>query len=171
MKIVILGYSGAGKSTFAKKLHLHYDIPVLYLDTVHFAANWVERNDYDMETDMRQFMKQDAWILEGNYRRLCPNRYQEADQIFVFKMNRFLCIYHVIQRRIKYRHHQRESIAKGCKEKIDFSFFMWVLFTGRTKRRRKFFKTIENTYQDKVKIFKHRKQMKRYLREIDYKNT
>jgi len=166
MKIVILGYSGAGKSTFAKHLNKHYQIPVLYLDTIHFAPNWVERPDDVMEADMKAFMDQEHWILEGNYRRLCKNRYEDADQIFIFKMNRFYCLYQVIKRRIKYRHKHRESMAKGCKEKIDFSFFMWVLFTGRTKKRRSFFKSIESKHQSKIIIFRKRKEVKAYLQQI-----
>lgn len=166
MKIVILGYSGAGKSTFAKQLNNIYHIPVLYLDTVHFQAGWVERDDKDMETDMRAFMQQDNWILEGNYRRLCKNRYEESDQIFIFKMNRFYCLYQVIKRRIKYRHKKRESMAEGCEEKIDFSFFMWVILTGRTKRRKAFFKDIEEKHFNKVIVFKNRREVKQYLQQF-----
>jgi adenylate kinase family enzyme len=171
MKIVILGYSGAGKSTFANKLHKHYQIPALYLDTVHFEANWIERADADMEKDMLDFAKQDSWILEGNYRRLFTQRYDIADQIFIFKMNRFLCLYHVIARRIKYRNTQRYSMADGCREKIDFSFFMWVILNGRTKKRKAFFHRIEKEQFEKTKVFKNRRQMKQYLKEINYKDA
>lgn len=47
MKIAILGYSGSGKSTLAKYLADYYKIPLLYLDTVQFEANWKERNRED----------------------------------------------------------------------------------------------------------------------------
>lgn len=171
MKIVILGYSGAGKSTFAKQLNQHYQIPLLYLDTIHFSSGWVERPDEDMERDLYEFMHNESWIIEGNYRRLAKERYDQADHIFIFKMNRIACLYGVIKRRIKYHRKQRESIADGCQEKIDFSFFMWVIFTGRTKRRRQFFKSIENTHKDKVIIFKNRRQMKRYLDKNMPKNV
>ncbi len=170
MKISIIGYSGAGKSTFAKNMHTFYDIPVLYLDTVHFSPGWVERSDEDMEKDMKAFISQEDWILEGNYRRLCPYRFEIADKIFIFKPNRFVCLWGAIKRRIKYRNKERESRAKGCKEKLDFSFFMWVVLTGRTKRRRKFFNEVENKHKDKVVVFKNKRQVQSYLKALTHKN-
>ena len=43
MRIAIIGYSGSGKSTLAAFLGSRFGIPVLYLDTVQFEANWKER--------------------------------------------------------------------------------------------------------------------------------
>jgi len=167
MKILVLGYSGAGKSTFAKKLQLHYEIPLLYLDTIHFEANWVERSDENMENDMKRFMSHnESWIIEGNYRKVCKDRYDLADQIFIFKRQRLVCLYGVVKRRIKHHKTPRESIATGCKEKLDLSFLLWVLFTGRTRKRRAYFDLIEKKYSNKVKIFKYKHQIKRYLKDI-----
>ncbi len=171
MKISIIGYSGAGKSTFATKLKEHYQIPVLYLDTVHFSANWIERSDEDMEKDMRIFIEKESWILEGNYRRIVPERFEIADQIFIFIPNRLSCLLGVIDRRIKYRKKDRVSRAKGCKEKLDFSFLMWVILTGRTKRRREFFKRIQKEQADKVITFKSKRQARAYLRDLKLKNV
>lgn len=56
MKIAILGYSGSGKSTLAKYLHAHYDIPLLYLDTVQFEANWKERDREEALSMVAEFM-------------------------------------------------------------------------------------------------------------------
>ncbi|WP_334304908.1 AAA family ATPase, partial [Romboutsia sp. 1001216sp1] len=44
MKIAIIGYSGSGKSTLARKLAKYYKAPVLFLDTVNFLPNWIERD-------------------------------------------------------------------------------------------------------------------------------
>ena len=48
MKIAIIGYSGTGKSTLARKLANFYKLPVLHLDSVHFKENWQECSDEDM---------------------------------------------------------------------------------------------------------------------------
>lgn len=44
MKICVCGYSGSGKSTLAKYLAEGFDIPLLYLDTVQYKENWVDRS-------------------------------------------------------------------------------------------------------------------------------
>ncbi|EPZ58560.1 ATPase associated with various cellular activities family protein [[Clostridium] sordellii ATCC 9714] len=68
MKIAIIGYSGSGKSTLAKQLSTYYKIPVLFLDKVKFLPNWVDRGLDDSRLMVQDFMKNDSWVIDGNYR-------------------------------------------------------------------------------------------------------
>ena len=82
MKICIIGFSGSGKSTLAKRLAKFYNIAHLHLDSVHFLPNWIERNDDDMEKIVNDFMKENnSWIIDGNYRRIAKDRFNNADII------------------------------------------------------------------------------------------
>ena len=56
MRIAIIGYSGAGKSTLARTLGERYGIPVLFLDTVQFTANWAERDRGEARAMVEAFM-------------------------------------------------------------------------------------------------------------------
>ena len=56
MKIAIIGYSGTGKSTLARKLANFYKLPVLHLDSVHFKENWQECSDEDMNQAVLNFL-------------------------------------------------------------------------------------------------------------------
>ena len=67
MKIAIIGYSGSGKSTLAKKLSEKYNCPLLYLDTVNFESGWKERNREEAKKIVAEFMKNDSWVIDGNY--------------------------------------------------------------------------------------------------------
>ena len=42
---------------------------------------------------------------------------------------------------------------------------MWVLFTGRTKKRKNHFMNIINNAKDSL-IFKNRKELNKYLKEL-----
>jgi adenylate kinase family enzyme len=53
----ILGYSGSGKSTLAKQLGIRLNIPVLYLDTVQFEANWTQRDRDEALAIAADFMR------------------------------------------------------------------------------------------------------------------
>ncbi|MBE0701313.1 MAG: DNA topology modulation protein FlaR [Acholeplasmataceae bacterium] len=171
MKIQIVGYAASGKSTFAKKLQTHYQLPLLHIDTIFFSPNWVERNKTSVEQEIRVFMQQDRWIIDGLYRRLATERFDACDQLFIFDFNRFKCLYGAIARRFKYHKQQRDSIAKGCKEKLDFGFLWWILFSGRKKNSRNLIKRYKMDYKDKVVVFKNRRQIDRYLKSIDYKKS
>ncbi len=82
MKILVAGYSSSGKSTFSKRLSRHYGIDVLHIDTIFFGPNWVERDHEKVEDEITEFMKRDKWIIDGQYRKLATERYDECDQLF-----------------------------------------------------------------------------------------
>ncbi|MFP4187018.1 MAG: topology modulation protein [Acholeplasmataceae bacterium] len=168
MKIQIVGYSASGKSTFAKKLHEHYGFPLLHIDRVFFAPNWKKRDRAVVEQEVREFMEQDDWIIDGLYRYIAVERFRICDQLFIFDFNRFKCLFSAIARRIKYRKKQRDSIAEGCKERLTLSFLMWILFTGRKKNSRNLIKYFKEVYADKVIVFKNRRQIRAYLKKIGY---
>jgi hypothetical protein len=60
-------------------------------------------------------------------------------------------------------------MTEGCDEIISFEFLMWLLFKGRTKRRRDKFLAIQMQYPTKTFLLKSQKQiddfMKKYLLE------
>ena len=170
MKIVIIGYSGSGKSTLAKNLGLHYDIPVLHLDTAHFKPGWNERDNDEFESIVLEFMQNnDSWVIDGNYRKIATNRFEEADQIIFLNYNRFFCLISVIKRYFKNKDRTRLDMAPGCVEKLDFEFLWWVFAKGRNKVRRNQLDTIAKNHKNTL-VFKNRKQLHKYYSEHNIKN-
>jgi len=168
MKILVVGHSSSGKSTFAKRLAQHYQIPILHIDKVYFGPNWSRRDKDQVEHEVMDFMQQDQWLIDGLYRRYATDRFDACDQLFIFDFNRFKCLYGAIIRRIKYHNKNRDTIADGCKERLNLSFIWWILFNGRTKKSRDLLKHFKEKYKDKVVVFKNRKQINNYLLSIGY---
>ncbi|MDY0295167.1 MAG: hypothetical protein RBQ71_05095 [Acholeplasmataceae bacterium] len=168
MKIAVIGHSSSGKSTFSKRVAQVYQIPVLHIDKIFFEPNWVERDKKVVEMEIREFMQGQKWIIDGFYRKLATERFDEADQIFIFNFNRFKCLYGAIVRRFKYHNQNRDSVCVGCKERLNLSFVWWILFGGRKKDSRNLLKRFEIEYKDKITVFKNRKQANHYLRSIGY---
>ena len=53
-RIVIVGCAGCGKSTLAAKLGSKLNIPILYLDTIYWKANWqVEDKNIFLEKQLK----------------------------------------------------------------------------------------------------------------------
>ncbi|PKK97087.1 MAG: DNA topology modulation protein FlaR [Tenericutes bacterium HGW-Tenericutes-3] len=171
MKILVVGHSSSGKSTFAKRLGEHYHLPVLHIDKVYFGPNWSRREQHEVEAEIVNFMNQDDWIIDGLYRKYATERFDLSDQLFIFDFNRFKCLYGAIIRRIKYHNKNRDTIADGCKERLNLSFILWILFNGRTKKSRDLLKHYKEKYKDKVVVFKNRKQINTYLLSIGYKGS
>jgi adenylate kinase family enzyme len=165
MKICVIGYSASGKSTFSQKIQSIYALPLLHIDTIFFKDGWQSREESLVHQEINDFINQDHWIMDGNYQRFASQRFEMADQIYIFDFNRFKCFYGAILRRIKYHKKQRSSAASGCFEKLDFEFIIWLLYKGR-KKNKQFIDGVKINYPEKVNVFKKRSQVNNHLNKI-----
>lgn len=165
MKIAILGYSGSGKSTLAGQLARYYGVPVLYLDTVQFLPGWKERSPEEGRAAVAAFLRDsDAWVIDGNYGKFMKEeRLRQADRILILLFPRALCLYRVLKRYFRCRGKTRASMAEGCPEKIDAEFVRWVLYEGRTRKRRAWYREIASLYPEKTQILKRPSQVRDFL--------
>ena len=155
MKILVMGYSGAGKSTLARALGRKYNCPALYLDTLQFEAGWREREPGEAEALAEAFLDANqAWVIDGNYvgRFAYERRCREADWIIQLLLPRRVCLYRAVKRYLQNRGRTRESMAPGCREKIDWEFVRWILWDGR-RRYRERFDRLAATYPGKTAVY------------------
>lgn len=163
MKIQIIGFSGSGKSTLANNLGRHYNIPVLHLDSLHFKENWVEEDNKIFNDNVEKFLNENtSWVIDGNYRSIAVRRFTECDLLIFLDYNRFFCYKEAKNRYKKYKGKTREDMAPGCNEKLDHEFKMWLLFKGRTRKRRKRLLSQCKNHPNSL-IFKNRKALFKYL--------
>lgn len=165
MKIQIIGYSGSGKSTLAKKLGLFYNIPYLHLDNVQFYGDWQERTLEQQNEIVDKFLQENnSWVIDGNYSKVSPIRFEISDITIFLNYNRFYCYKKCKERYKLHKDSPRESCP--CKEKLDLEFKKWILFNGRTlPRRKKHIINLNKTNNQKL-IFNNLKQLNKWLKEI-----
>lgn len=122
-KIIIIGASGAGKTTLARHLSEKLNIPHTELDSINHQENWrpIEKEEFRSRVD--EITKQDGWILCGNYfSTLGLSLWRKADTIiwcdysFPLVMNRLL-------RRTLKRTYTKEVLWNGNRESFVGNFF------------------------------------------------
>lgn len=166
MKIAIIGYSGSGKSTLARKLANYYKTPILFLDTINFLPNWVERDKEEGCHIVETFLENESWVIDGNYQCfLQKKRLEEADQIIFLDFPRRICFYRALKRYFKNRRKTRADMAAGCIEKMDFEFMRWILHDGRTKERKQHFQMIQQSFSQKTIVLKTPKEVHLFLKK------
>lgn len=163
IKIQICGYSGSGKSTLARALGEKYNIPVLHMDSVNWYGNWQYRSDEEKTEIVNEFLSEnESWVIDGNYTKICPQRFSECDLFILVQFNRFYCFNKCYARYKKYKGMPRPDLP--CGEKFDFEFAWWILFEGRTRKRRKSFRLLAKNAKSAL-VFKSRRALNRWLRE------
>lgn len=169
MKIAILGYSGSGKSTLARELASYYHNPVLHLDTVQFTPGWVERDKDEARFLTKEFMKNESWVIDGNYRSFYQQeRLEQADKIIFLNFPRRICFFRAYKRYLNNKDKTREDMAEGCEEKFDLEFAWWILHKGRTKEVVNRYKQIEEEFKDKVVVLKNPKEVSKFLENLTH---
>lgn len=66
-RVVVVGTSGAGKTTFAEALAHRLRTPHLELDSVYHQPGWTPIEDVDFVRVVTDFVARDRWVVDGNY--------------------------------------------------------------------------------------------------------
>jgi adenylate kinase family enzyme len=63
-RALVLGSSGPGKSTFARRLSQITGIPMVSVDAIYWKPGWRPSDLDSFETSMTQIANQPSWIID-----------------------------------------------------------------------------------------------------------
>jgi len=135
-KIMVIGCCGAGKSTLARHLGKKLNLPVIHLDQQYFSANWTEPSAEEWAPKVQALASGDQWIIDGNYGGTMDIRLKKVDTIVFLHFSRWLCLYRVLKRIVKYHGKVRPDMQADCRERFDLSFLHYVLMFNTIKAPR-----------------------------------
>ena len=97
-KIIILGSSGSGKSTFAKSLQQKTGLPLIHLDNVWWKPDrtHIPRDEFDRR--LEALLAGDEWIIEGDYSRTWEFRIRACDTVVFLDYPEELCLRGITER-------------------------------------------------------------------------
>lgn len=164
-RITIVGGPGTGKTTLAQKLGTIFNLPIIHIDGINYTPNWEKVEKEKRDKLILEKIKNEKWISDGNYSSTLKERIEKSDLIIWLDYSGFDSIKGVLSRRIKNINKEKQEIP-GCKERISWEFFKYVV-TYRRKARNKIVEKIKNASEDKVCIFKNRKELNKWLENIE----
>lgn len=166
-RILIIGCGGAGKSTLARQLGEKLDIPVVHLDKLYWRPGWVHVSPEEFDVLLDDVLKQEAWIMDGNFNNTIPKRIAHCDTIIYLDFSRFACIRGVLKRVITTYGTVRPDMGEGCPERFDWEFLRWVWNFNRDKRE-KYYRLLNETENVETIVLKNRRMVKRFLNQLDH---
>ena len=85
-KILVIGCPGAGKSTFARKLRDKTGLPLFYLDMLFHNPDRSTLSREAFDAGLHEILERAEWIIDGNYRRTLPLRFEACTDVFLFDL-------------------------------------------------------------------------------------
>ncbi|WP_332686169.1 AAA family ATPase [Devosia sp.] len=130
-RIMINGPSNAGKSTLADSIARKLGITVVHLDRLSHEehGNWVPRGAEAFQALHDAAIAGEAWVMDGNYSRLMPQRYARATGIVVIDD-------HLVRRYLRYFHRslfqsQRIGGLESGRDSVKWEMIRWIWKTRR----------------------------------------
>lgn len=141
-KINVVGTSGSGKSTFSRQLSEVLQITYIEMDALFWKANWQESTDPEFFAKLEQALAAKAWVLDGNYSRTTPIKWQRVDMVVWLNYSWSRNLYQSVKRALLRSLTQQELWAgTGNRESFRKSFFskdsiiLWMLKNYRHQQK------------------------------------
>lgn len=162
-KVIVIGCPGGGKSTFSRRLRDITNLPLYYLDMLWHKPDktTVSRDEFDMA--LREILKKEAWIIDGNYSRTLDMRIRECDTVFLLDFPTDTCLAGVESRIGK----KREDMP-WIESEFDEEFKQWILEFSE-KQLPRIYRILEENKDKNIIIFKTREEISEYLKVISEK--
>ena len=135
-KILVIGSSGAGKSTFARRLGGILKLEVIHLDSHYWSRGWVEMPRHKWRTVVEELLARDSWIIDGNFGGTLDIRLEACDGVVFLDLPRLVCLGRVLKRVALYRKETRPDMAAGCPERVDLKFLKYIWDYPRKRKPR-----------------------------------
>ncbi len=164
-RILIIGCSGAGKTTLARAMKEKLGLPVVHLDQLWWKENWqnVSREEFDSRLAMA--LNMDQWIIDGNYSRTMPMRLEKCDTIIYLDFDRWECLWGMVKRVLGNYGKVRPDMGPGCRERFDLEFIRWIWNFNKENRVQNY-TWIAQTKHAKAIVLKNRKEVRRFLESL-----
>jgi adenylate kinase family enzyme len=141
-RVVVIGTSCAGKTTFARSLADALSCPHVEFDALHWQPNWVPRALADFRALTAQALSQDCWVTDGNYGAVRDLVWSRATTVIWLNYAFRLVLWRALARTVR-RVLTREELFSGNRESLRMAFFsresiLWWVITTFHRRRKQY---------------------------------
>jgi adenylate kinase family enzyme len=125
-RVLVIGISGAGKSTFARALAQRSGLPLIHLDKEFWRPGWKITPRAEWRAKVAELVAREAWIMDGSFGASLDLRLPRADTVVWFDYPRQRCLRRVAWRIATTYGRVRPDLAEGCPEQLDWEFLRFV---------------------------------------------
>lgn len=128
-KIAVVGITGAGKSTFSRKIAEKTGLPLFHMDSLFWRGKWEEvPEDEYLRKHNEILANNDSWVIEGWIHAKMANRLQQADLILYLDYPGWLVAVRYVQRWFKHRKVARPELPPESRERLRLRWLVLAFF-------------------------------------------
>ena len=141
-KIAVVGTTGSGKTTVARRLAEHLAVPHVELDALHWGPGWTEPDAEAFRARVQEQLTSSGWVVDGGYHGKLGDIVLEQADLVVWLDPPLRTILRRLWTRTLSRIRQADELWGGNRETWRGAFFsrnslfVWALKTHRGRRRR-----------------------------------
>jgi adenylate kinase family enzyme len=124
IRIIVVGTTGSGKTTVARRLANHLHIPHIELDALHWEPNWTHVPDAELCRRIEEATRPDAWVVDGNYSLSREITWPRA-QVVIWLDYPLWTVFRQLWRRIWRRWWTKELLWGNNREHLLVHFKLW----------------------------------------------
>lgn len=142
-RIIVIGTSGAGKTTLARKIAARLGLPHIELDAINWQPGWRDLDQHDQPEFVRcvaQAIQAERWVADGNYGSVRDMLWRHATHLIWLDYERPVIMARVIARSV-YRAALGGEVWAGTGNREHWHDFMrpshpirWAWSTWRQRR-------------------------------------
>lgn len=138
-RVVIVGTTGAGKTTLARALAVKLGAGHIELDALHWLEHWTPAPDFAAQVE--RALEAERWVVDGNYSEVQPFVLRRADTVIWLDYSFGTKLRRLFGRTCR-RVLTREALWNGNTETVTAQFFsrdslfIWLFKTYWKQRRR-----------------------------------
>ncbi len=154
----MIGCPGSGKSTFARALAKKTNLPLVHMDMLYWNPDRTTVDKAVFHARLCEAMKQEKWIIDGNYGATMDLRMANCDTVFFLDYDTQTCLEGIAQRRGKPR-----SDMPWVEDQTEDEDFIEFIRQYSAVSRPKVLELLQAYSKKNIHIFKDRSDAERFL--------
>ena len=114
-RVLVVGQSGSGKSTVARRLASRLGVPHLELDALFHGPGWVQSPSFADDVD--RLTAHGDWVVDGNYSAVRDLLWSRADTVVWLDLSRTTTLRRAVWRTV-HRVVRRAELWNGNRERL-----------------------------------------------------
>ena len=171
-RIVVVGVTGSGKTTLARRLAERFGISHVELDALNWEANWVQAPTEVFRARTTKATEGNGWVVDGNYPKTHDITWPRATMIVWLDYPLPLIMWRLCLRILR-RGITRERLWKGNRETVWKHFIpkepliLWALQTYN-RRKKEYGEVMQRRKSEGVETFRFGwpRETERWLRAL-----